>query len=143
MGGTTMGLRKYLGLERRRHSRYSAAVDVEFQVWDSVEQRPRTDKVQGRLTDISPIGACLQTNHMLIQGHHLHLDNDPAGNTPLVLTVSSSGEGDSWTIKAQVLWYNKFESERKHQFDVGLNFVDVSPTEREKLISLLRSLSQP
>ena len=138
-----MGLRKYLGLERRKHSRYSAAVDVEFQVWDSVEQRPRTDKVQGRLTDISPIGACLQTNQMIIQGYHLHLDNDPAGNTPLVLTLSPSVEGDSWTIKAQVLWYNKFERERKHQFDVGLSFVDVSQTEREKLISLLRSLSQP
>ena len=138
-----MGLRKYLGLERRSHSRHSAAVDVEFQVWDSVGQKPRTDKVQGRLTDISPIGACLQTNHMLIQGHHLHLDNDPAGNTPLVVTVSSSVEGDPWSIKAQVLWYNKFESERKHQFDVGLTFVDVSQTEKEKLISLLRSLSQP
>ena len=143
MGGTTMGLRKYLGLERRKHSRYSAAVDVEFQVWDSVEQKPRTDKVQGRLTEISPIGACLQTNHMLIQGHHLHLDNDPSGNTPLAVTVSSSVEGQPWTIKAQVLWYNKFESERKYQFDVGLSFVEVSPTEKEKLISLLRSLSQP
>jgi c-di-GMP-binding flagellar brake protein YcgR len=137
-----MGLRKYFGLERRKHSRFSAAVDVEFQVWDSVEQKPRTDKVQGRLTDISPIGACLQTNQMLIQGHHLHLDNDPVGNTPLVLTVSSSGEGEPWTIKAQVLWYNKFESERKHQFDVGLSFVDISQTEREKLTSLLRELSQ-
>ena len=141
MGGTTMGLRKYFGLERRKHSRYSASVDVEFQVWDSVEQKPRTDKIQGRLTDISPIGACLQTNHMLIQGHHLHLDNDPSGNTPLVLTVLSSVEGEPWTIKAQVLWYNKFESERKHQFDVGLTFVDVSQSEREKLFSLLRSLS--
>jgi len=142
MGGTTMGLRKYFGLERRKHSRYSAAVDVEFQVWDSVEQKPRTDKIQGRLTDISPIGACLQTNHMLIQGHHLHLDNDPSGNTPLVLTVLSSVEGEPWTIKAQVLWYNKFESERKHQFDVGLSFVDVSQSEREKLLALLRSLSE-
>jgi c-di-GMP-binding flagellar brake protein YcgR len=137
-----MGIRKYLGLERRKHSRFSAAVDVEFQVWDSVEQKPRTDKVQGRLTDISPIGACLQTNQMLIQGHHLHLDNDPAGNTPLVLTISASGEGEPWTIKAQVLWYNKFERERKHQFDVGLSFVDVSQTEREKLTSLLRELSE-
>jgi c-di-GMP-binding flagellar brake protein YcgR len=136
-----MGLRKYLGLERRRHLRYSTVVDVEFQVWDSVEGKPRTDKVQGRLTDISPIGACLQTNHMLIQGHHLHLDNDPSGNTPLLLTLSSSVGGDLWTIKAQVLWYNKFEGQRKYQFDVGLNFVNVSPTEREKLISLLRSLS--
>jgi c-di-GMP-binding flagellar brake protein YcgR len=142
MGGTTMGIKKYLGLERRSHSRYSAVVDVEFQVWDSVEKKALTDKVQGRLTDISPIGACLQTNHMLIQGHHLHLDNDPSGNTPLVLTVSSAVEEDPWSIKAQVLWYNKFESERKHQFDVGLTFVDVSPSEKEKLISLLRSLSK-
>ena len=137
-----MGIRKYFGLERRKHSRFSAAVDVEFQVWDSVEQKPRTDKVQGRLTDISPIGACLQTNQMLIQGHHLHLDNDPAGNTPLVLTVSSSGGGEPWTIKAQVLWYNKFERERKYQFDVGLSFVDVSQSEREKLTSLLRELAE-
>jgi c-di-GMP-binding flagellar brake protein YcgR len=137
-----MGLRKYFGLERRRHLRYSAVVDVKFQVWDSVEEKPRTDKVQGRLTDISPIGACLQTNHMLIQGHHLHLDNDPAGNTPLVLTIFSSVEKDPWTIKAQVLWYNKFEGQRKYQFDVGLNFVNVSQTEREKLISLLRSLAE-
>ena len=137
-----MGIRKYFGLERRKHSRFSAAVDVEFQVWDSVEQKPRTDKVQGRLTDISPIGACLQTNQMLIQGYHLHLDNDPAGNTPLVLTVSSSGEGEPWTIKAQVLWYNKFERERKYQFDVGLSFVDVSQSEREKLTSLLRELAE-
>ena len=136
-----MGIRKYLGLERRRHLRYSAVVDVEFQVWDSVEEKPRTHKVQGRLTDISPIGACLQTNHMLIQGHHLHLDDDPAGNTPLVLTISSSGGGDPWTIKAQVLWYNKFERQRKYQFDVGLSFVNVSQTEKEKLISLIRSLS--
>ena len=142
MGGTTMGIRKYFGLERRSHSRYSAAVDVEFQVWDSAEERPRTDKVQGRLTEISPIGACLQTNHMLIQGHHLHLDNDPLGNTPLLITVSASGEEETWTVKGQVLWYNKFESARKFQFDVGLSFVDVSPAEKEKLLSLLRSLSK-
>jgi c-di-GMP-binding flagellar brake protein YcgR len=137
-----MGIRKYLGLERRKHSRFSTAVDVEFHVWNSVEQEALTDKVQGRLTDISPIGACLQTNQMLIQGHHLHLDNDPAGNTPLVLTLYSSGEGKPWTIKAQVLWYNKFESERKYQFDVGLSFVEVSQTEREKLISFLHALSE-
>ena len=143
MGGTIMGLRKYLGLERRSHARYTATVDVEFQVWDSVKQEPRTDKVRGRLADISPIGACLQTNHMLIEGHHLHLDSDPEGKTPLVVTISSSPEGDPWTIKAQVLWYNKFEGERKHQFDVGLNFVDVSPTERKKLNTLLKPLSKP
>ena len=138
-----MGLKKYLGLERRGHPRYAATVEVEFQVWDSVKYEARTEKVRGRLVDISPIGACLQTNHMLIEGHHLHLDNDPEGKTPLLVTITSSPEGDPWTIKAQVLWYNKFEGERKHQFDVGLNFVDISPRERRNLNTLLESFSKP
>ena len=85
-----MGLKKYLGLDRRSHSRYPVAVEVEFQIWDDVTKKPRTEKVRGRLTDISPIGACLQTNHMLIEGYHLLLDNDPSGQTPLVLTLPAS-----------------------------------------------------
>ena len=137
-----MGLKKYFGLDRRSHSRYPAAVDVEFQVWDADNQEPRTGKVQGRLTDISPIGACLQTNHMLIEGYHLLLDNDPGGETPLAVALPSASGGDLWTIKAQVLWYNKIEGERKFQFDVGLNFVDVSPSEKENLHALLKSLSE-
>ncbi len=136
-----MGLRKYLGLDRRSHSRHPVAVEVEFQVWDGVKQEPRTEKVRGLLTDISPIGACLQTNHMLIEGYHLLLDNDPNGKTPLVLTLpSSTGEGQ-WAIKAQVLWYNQVEGERRYHFDVGLSFVDVSPSERKNLNALLKSHS--
>ena len=137
-----MGLKKYLGLERRSHSRYPAAVDVEFQVWDSDKQEPRTGKVRGRLTDISPIGACLQTNQTLIEGYHLLLDNDPGGKTPLVVSLPSASQESQWTIKAQVLWYNKIESERRYQFDVGLNFVDLSSTERENLRALLNSLAE-
>jgi c-di-GMP-binding flagellar brake protein YcgR len=134
-----MGLKKYLGLDRRSHSRHQVAVEAEFQIWDGVTQKPRTEKVRGRLTNISASGACLQTNHMLIEGYHLLLDNDPSGQTPLVLTLASStGEGQ-WTIEAQVLWYNKFEGERRYQFDVGLSFVNVSPSERENLDALLRS----
>ena len=136
-----MGLRKYLGLDRRSHSRHQVAVEAEFQIWDGVEQKPRTEKVRGRLTDISPIGACLQTNHMLIEGYHLLLDNDPSGQTPLVLTLpSSTGEGQ-WDIKAQVLWYNQVEGERRYHFDVGLSFVNISHSERENLHALLKSHS--
>jgi hypothetical protein len=136
-----MGLKKYLGLDRRSHSRFQVAVEIEFHIWDGVTQKPRTEKVRGRLTDISPIGACLQTNHMLIEGYHLLLDNDPSGQTPLVLSLPlSTGEGQ-WEIRAQVLWYNKVEGERRYQFDVGLTFVDLTPTERENLNAFLKSHS--
>ncbi|UCG12426.1 MAG: PilZ domain-containing protein [Deltaproteobacteria bacterium] len=135
-----MGLRKYLGLNRRRHSRYKATVDVEFHVWDSAKRTPRTGKNRGRLTDISPMGACLQTNHTLIDGHHILLDNDPEGQTPVVLTLPTPEEGEQWTIEAQVLWYNRIEAKRQYQFDVGLSFADLSPSERGRLLAFLDSL---
>lgn len=136
-----MGLRKYLGLDRRTHSRQQTAVDVEFLILDEVNKAPRTRKVQGRLTDISPIGACLQTNHTLIDGYHILLDNDPDGKTPLVLDMPSPKEDDPWTIRSQVLWYNKIEAERRYQFDVGLHFVNLSVEEQKNLSAYLKSLT--
>lgn len=138
-----MNLRKYLGLERRRFTRYSASVEVEFHVWDAVAQQPRTGRVRGRLTDISLNGACLQTNHTLIEGHHLLLDNDLEGNTPLVLNFPAESEGTHWTLQAQVLWYNRSSEERKYQFDVGLQFVKLSPDQRQHLEALLKSATPP
>jgi hypothetical protein len=79
---------------------------------------------------------------MIIEGYHLLLDNDPTGKTPLAITLPSPSGDESWTIKAQVLWFNKYEAERKYQFDVGLNFVDVSRSEQKKLHALLKSLSE-
>jgi hypothetical protein len=113
---------------------------VEFHVWDTVNQKPRTGNVRGRLTDISTEGACLQTNHTLIEGHHILLDDDQEGKTPLALTLTSPKEQDPWTIKAQVLWYNRVETERPFHFDVGIKFVDLSTLERENLRALLASL---
>ena len=135
-----MKLKKYLRLDRRRHSRYPTTVDVEFHIWDAINQQPRTGKIQGRLTDISPLGACLQTNQTMIEGHHILLDNDPEGKTPLVLSLPSPPETDDFAVKAQVQWYNKIENGRRYQFDVGLHFVDLSPAERQDLGTYLKSL---
>jgi hypothetical protein len=134
------GLRKYLGFDRRRHARTPAAVEVEFYIWDTINQKPRTGKVKGRLTDISPEGACLQTNHTLIEGHHILLDEDQEGKTPLIVDLPSATEGDPWTAKAQVLWYNRVETGRPFRFDVGLKFLDLSTAELERLKTLLSSL---
>jgi len=138
-----MGIRKYLGLERRQFARHEASVDVEFHVWDAAAQRPRTGKVQGRLTDISPNGACLQTNHTLIEGHHLLLDNDLAGNTPLILSLPEERQGKRWTLQARVLWYNRSASARKYHFDVGLQFVALSPDQRQHLEAFLTAPPPP
>ena len=127
--------------DRRSVSRSTASIDVEFHVWDAVEKKPLTRKVQGRLTNISPRGACLQTNQPLIDGYHLMRDNDLEGGTPLILDLPASPEGGPFTIKSQVLWYNRISPEGPFHFNVGLKFVDISPTERKQLEDLIRSAS--
>lgn len=137
-----MGLKKYLGLERRRYIRYTAGVEVEFYVWDVGQKKARTGKISGRLTEISLEGACLQTNNILIDGYHILRDNDPEGETPLVVDLPPFSEGGPCSIKAQVIWYNRNATNRPFQFDVGLKFLDISEAERQHLRDLIKSASE-
>lgn len=135
-----MGLKKYLGLERRQLSRHAAGVAVEFFVWDAGQKKPRTGKLSGRLREISAEGACLQTNNIMIDGYHILRDN-LEGETPLVVDLPPSAEGVPFSIKARVIWYNRNAANRPYQFDVGLKFLDVSETERQRLKDLIKSAS--
>ena len=130
--------KKYLGRERRRFSRYPVALAVEFYVWDIRRHEALTEKVQGLLTDISHQGACLQSNRTMIGGHHLLLDDDLEGNTPVLLTLPSSPEEDPLLIQAQVLWYNRVSVERKYQFDIGVKFVNLSSDQQQRLEALIK-----
>jgi hypothetical protein len=135
-----MGLKKYLGLERRGAPRYETGIDVEFHIWDATAKRPLTRKVSGKLVNISSKGACLQTNKTLIDGHHLLRDEGVEGDTPLILDLPPSSESGPWTIQARVLWYNRNEeSGSQYSFSVGLTFKDLSPAERKQLEELVKS----
>ena len=136
-----MSLKKYLGLERRQLARHTAGVEVEFYVWDGAQKKPRTGKASGRLTEISLEGACLQTNSILVDGHHILRDNDLEGGTPLVVDLPPSAEGVPRSLKAQVIWYNRNVSNRPFQFDVGLKFIDIPESERQHLRDLMKSTS--
>lgn len=136
-----MDLKKYLGLERRHIPRHTAGVAVEFYVWDAGKHKARTGRISGRLWEISLEGACLQTNNILIDGYHILRDNAPEDETPLVVDLPPSAEGVPCSIKARVIWYNRNAVNRPLQFDVGLKFLDVSETERQRLRDLIKSVS--
>lgn len=136
-----IALKKLFGMERRQHPRSDVAVDVEFHVWDEVGRKPLTQKYAAGLTNISLMGACLQTSHILIAGHHLMIHNDVEGKTPLVIYIphAAAGGSPSWKIKANVVWYKKAEDEGKFLFDVGLEFVGLTEDDRKNLKALLQS----
>ena len=101
-GRSIMSWRKYFALERCRRPRYPIAIDVEFCVWDEATKKPASAKITGRLVNISVKGACLQTNIVRIGYHHLVVNNDLEGKTPLILEFPPSSEGIPWTLKSQI-----------------------------------------
>ena len=136
-----MDLKKYLGLERRHLPRHTVGVAVEFYVWDAGQHKARTGRITGRLDEISLEGACLRTNNILIDGYHILRDNDLEGETPLIVDLPPSTEGVPCSLKARVIWYNRNAANRPFQFDVGLKFLDISETERQRLRDLIKSAS--
>ncbi len=126
--------------ERRSQARSSVCLDLEFQVWDSAQEIALTPKVPGRLTNISSKGACLEIRQPLIGGFHLMRDNDPDGNTPLLLHLPARGETTPFSIRTQVLWYNRIDPAGPFHFRFGLKFLGLSSADRKEMEDLLRSL---
>ena len=132
-------LKRYLRRDRRRDPRHPISTDVEFYVWDTVKQKPSTGKAPGCLTAVSMKGACLQTNHLQIGGHHLFLDHDPRGKTMLAIELPSPAGDKPWVIQAKIISYDKFPDRRKYQFDVRLQFVNPSESDVKSLEQLIKS----
>jgi hypothetical protein len=134
-------LRKILRLDRRRTPRYVTAIKTNFYVFDAVEGRPHTAKVPGRLSNISRKGACLQTDHVQIGNYHLLRDMERDGKTLLILDLPSSADGKTWSVQAKVLSYDRFVEKLQFQFDVRLQFVNLSEAAQQNLGALLKTVA--
>ncbi len=132
-------LRKILHLDRRRVPRYPTAIDANFYVWNTVEGRPCTGRVHGRLSNISRRGACLQTDNVQIGNYHLMRDMERDGKTLLILDIPSASDDTTWSVQAKVLSYDRFVEKTRFQFDVRLQFVNLSETTQQNLGTLLKS----
>ena len=133
-------IRKILRLDRRRVPRYRTAIEAKFYVWDAVEERPRTVRALGRLSNISRKGACLETDHVQIGDYHLLRDMEGDGKTLLILDIPSTSEETIWSVQAKVLSYDRFVKKTRFQFDVRLQFVNLSEGAQQNLGALIKSI---
>jgi hypothetical protein len=125
--------------ERRSVTRNAASIDVQFHVYGAAEKKPLTRKVPGLLVNLSAKGACLEIGQPMIDGYHLMRDDDAEGGTPLILDLPASGDGNPFTLKAKVLWYNRIPGGTQFHFRVGIKYIDVSPEEKKHLENLIRT----
>jgi len=136
-----MNWRKYVFLERRRDSRHPVAIDVEFYIWNERTESPLTARAKGCLINISKEGACLKTNTVRMAGYHLLLNNSLDGETPLILEFQKPWDGGTFTVKSNIIWYNRSHCDREYRFEFGLAFLCLSPAQ-EKFLTKLRKSSR-
>ncbi len=114
-------------------------MEVQILIFDALGKKPLTGKVPGCISDISRRGACLQTNYTRIENYHMLLDVDLEGKTVLVLELPPLPDGTPVSVKAKVVSYNKIDNRGKFQFDVRLQFINITPGEISHLENLIKT----
>ena len=131
-------LKKYLRRDRRRYPRHPVSTGVEFFVM-SRRSEPQTGKARGCLTAVSLKGACLQAGSLQIGDYHLFRDHDPKEKTVLAIELPSRPGGEAWTLRANLLSYDKFPEKREYPFDLRLQFVNPSAADLKNIEQLIKS----
>lgn len=70
-------------------------------------------------------------------------DMDRDGRTLLILDIPSGSDETIWSLQAKVLSYDRFVEKTRFQFDVRLQFVNLSEATQQNLGTLLKSVADP
>ena len=66
-------------------------------------------------------------------------DMERDGRTLLILDIPSASDDTTWSVQAKVLSYDRFVEKTRFQFDVRLQFVNLSEATQQNLGTLLKS----
>jgi type IV pilus assembly protein PilZ len=108
------------GRERREHQRVLVSMEVDYRCDNTF--------LFAYITDLSAMGIFIQTNDPLPPGTSLNLRFQPAGGAQL-------------DVEGRVIWVNP---PRKHDSinpGMGVQFVDLTPAQREQIKALVRTFA--
>lgn len=114
-----------IDFERRRHPRFSVALPIEYWKIDKFKSRP------GRMIDVSEGGLLLHLPEPLEIGQVFGLT--------LFITSSHDLDAIEALVRVQVVWKDTPVG-KGGDYRVGVEFVDISPEDMDKLKSFLNTL---
>lgn len=114
-----------VGLEKRRHPRYSVDLPVEYWQIDKSKSRP------GQVIDISEGGLLLQLSEPLEIGQVVGL--------ALFITPGPNLDAIEASAQVVVVWRDAYAG-KDGPYRAGVKFVDISPADMDKWKNLLNTL---
>jgi c-di-GMP-binding flagellar brake protein YcgR len=114
--------------ERRRFVRLNSAVDIQYNL---LEKEP-AERLKTKSRNISAGGICI------IASEKLEIDDI------LVISITVPGETLPVVTKGRVAWIKPFEIGKEGQhFDVGIEFIEISPEDRKKIEQYVFTFKKP
>ncbi len=110
------------GIDRRIHTRVTVDIEVDYKSADTF--------LFAYITDISAMGIFIRTNSPEPPGTLLNLSFMPPG-------------GPQINLEARVMWINPFRPDSYDNINpgMGVQFVDLSPEQREQIVQLVRTFA--
>lgn len=128
--------------EKRKFKRLNISVPVSIVVVNGISLKPVTRPVQGVMYDITPAGARIEVNEIVIDGLHLFYDAYGYSRRKLKITMEAPGESGSISLFGRIAWYNMLQGIPTSTFVFGAELLDLTPEDRKRLHAMLYKLSK-
>jgi type IV pilus assembly protein PilZ len=115
-----VGQERRTGRERREHRRVMVSMEVDYGCDNTF--------LFAYITDLSAMGIFIQTNAPHPPGTSLNLRFQPAG-------------GPQLDVEGRVIWVNPARKHDSINPGMGVQFVDLTPAQREQIKSLVRTFA--
>jgi type IV pilus assembly protein PilZ len=108
------------GIERREHERVLVCLEVDYRCDDTF--------LFAYITDVSAMGIFIQTQEPLPPGTLLNLRFQPPGAPQI-------------NVEGRVIWVNRPHGADSINPGMGVQFVDLTPAQREQILHLVRTFA--
>ena len=110
--------------DKRRAERISVELPVTIYLFDNKEKTRIGEPLAGYIKNLSPIGAALTVDTIMLNGKHLFYTCNDNPDFLLDLAFELSGSPEIIvTVPATPVWFDRDIESNKKQFAVGLKFL--------------------
>ncbi len=123
--------------EKRKFKRLDVGLPIHLCVVETAPLRPVTKSIIGNLCDLTPAGARVEVNTVIINGLHLFYDVNNHPYRKLELTMEMSDNSGKISFQGRISWYDRKKDDSQFNYTFGVELIDITPEERERLYNFL------
>ncbi len=125
--------------ERRRTKRYRADLPARFRIIPPSTPGDATPFESAQVQDLSEGGVRMLTNTVRVQGLHI-LQPTVTTSEQCILEIELPHGDPPLTVPGKVAWYDQAGEDSPFSFQAGVQFIDLSPEQKQEIRSLLQRL---